>query len=151
VTKAVVNDYFGREIPGHERLGLDRDRVYQLLRDPDELRSSVSRWNGLPVLRDHQPLSVAAFDSSLVVGSSGNDATFSEPYLLVSLSLWSGDVIEQVRDGQKRALSAGYSYVPDLSKRGTFAGRRYDAVMRSIRPNHIAVVDVGRAGRDVAA
>jgi Uncharacterized protein conserved in bacteria (DUF2213) len=41
ISKAAVNPYIGREIPDYKALGLDPDRVYQLLRDPDELAEAA--------------------------------------------------------------------------------------------------------------
>lgn len=47
-----------------------------------------------------------------------------------------------------RELSLGYSYTPEF-KSGEFNGTRYDFVMRDIKANHLALVEVGRAGSDV--
>ncbi|MCX5617054.1 DUF2213 domain-containing protein, partial [Bombella sp. TMW 2.2559] len=41
ISKANVCGYWGREIPDHAHLGLDPDKMYQLLRDPDELKKAV--------------------------------------------------------------------------------------------------------------
>lgn len=37
LTKAAVNPYYGREIPDFELLGLEPDRIYQVLRPAEEL------------------------------------------------------------------------------------------------------------------
>src|SRR6202008_3977734 len=49
IAKAAVNPYYGREIPEHEALGLDPDRVYQLLRPPEELERAGTAWDGRPL------------------------------------------------------------------------------------------------------
>ena len=48
ISKATVNPYRGNEIPGWEELGLDPKKIYQLLRDPDELKKAASTFCGLP-------------------------------------------------------------------------------------------------------
>ena len=48
-----------------------------------------------------------------------------------------------------RELSLSYFYDPDMTP-GEWNGTPYDGVMRNIRGNHLALVDKGRAGRDVA-
>ncbi|HDY3020303.1 TPA: DUF2213 domain-containing protein [Salmonella enterica] len=55
LSKANVCGYFGHEIPGAEALGLDPQKLYQLYRDPDELRKAVSTFNNIPVLCRHKP------------------------------------------------------------------------------------------------
>ena len=41
ISKATVNPYYGKEIPGYEALGLQPDKVYRLLRDPVELERAA--------------------------------------------------------------------------------------------------------------
>ena len=53
ITKATVNPYYGREIPGSEKLGLDPERIYYGFRDPEELRKSLPTWEGLPLHIEH--------------------------------------------------------------------------------------------------
>ena len=45
-------------------------------------------------------------------------------------------------------LSSAYHYTADMTA-GEYEGKHYDGVMRDIVGNHVALVDVGRAGRDV--
>ena len=44
ITKATVNPYYGYEIPGNEELGLDPEKIYYGLRDPDELKKWRSKY-----------------------------------------------------------------------------------------------------------
>ena len=53
ISKATVNPYIGREIPDWKALGLDPDKVYKLLRDPDELAKAAPTFNNIPVLSRH--------------------------------------------------------------------------------------------------
>lgn len=56
--------------------------------------------------------------------------------------------IEQVQRGV-RQISVGYEAELDFTP-GTWFGVPYDAVQRNIQPNHIAIVDRGRAGPECA-
>lgn len=151
ISKANICPYVGEEIPHWQELGLDGDRVYNLLRDPEELERAAPTFNNLPVLAEHVP--VTAFDGDshmpgLVVGSTGTDATFNEGYLDNSLVVWARDSIDGVVNNRKRQLSSAYRYRADMTP-GFFEGVAYDGVMRDIVGNHVALVIEGRAGPDV--
>lgn len=151
ISKANICPYLGREIPGWQELGLDGDRIYNLLRDPEELAKAAPTFNNLPVLSEHVP--VTAFDEAshmpgLVVGSTGTDATFNGGYLDNSLVVWAKDSIDGVVNNKKRELSSAYRYRADMTP-GFFEGVAYDGVMRDIVGNHVALVIEGRAGPDV--
>lgn len=148
ISKAVVNPYYGREIPGWESLGLSPDRVYYLLRDPVELAKSVPTWNRLPLLVKHIGHSADTPVKDYVAGTTGESAVFDPPYLKNSLCLWDGGAIAGVETGKQRELSCSYSYTPDMTP-GDYEGARYDGVMRNIVGNHVAIVTRGRAGGDV--
>jgi uncharacterized protein len=148
ISKACVNPYRGSEIPHAESMGLDRDKIYMLLRDPDELAKSTATWNGLPLLIKHLPMNADDHQREIVVGSLGTDAAFRAPYLDNSLAVWDGEAIAGIESGDLRQLSGGYHYVADMTP-GTWDGEPYDGVMRNIRGNHVALVETGRAGNDV--
>ena len=93
ISKATVNPYYGREIPGWEELGLSPDHIYNLLRDPGELAKAASTFNNLPLLSIHKAVSAAKPEKDLVVGSTGTDAEFSAPYLRNSLVIWDAAAI----------------------------------------------------------
>lgn len=148
ISKANICPYQGKEIPDWQDLGLDPDRVYNLLRDPDELAAAAPTFNNLPILDRHVPVSAEDHQPEMVIGSTGTDATFSDPYLQNSAVLWSGDAIGDVQTEQRRQWSCAYRYTPDMTP-GKFRGLQYDGVMRNIIGNHVALVDEGRAGPDV--
>ena len=60
ISKATVNPYYGREIPGYEALGLEPDKVYRLFRDPVELERGAATFARLPILSEHVPVTVDA-------------------------------------------------------------------------------------------
>lgn len=148
ISKAAVNPYLGREIPGCEELGLDPGRVYQLLRHPDELERGAATFNNLPLLNRHVIVSAIDPQKEQVIGSTGTDAVFTKPYLRNSLVVWDAQAIEAIESEDRRELSSAYRYVPVMEP-GTYEGVRYDGVMTQIVGNHVALVAAGRAGPDV--
>lgn len=149
ISKAVVNPYYGREIPGWQQIGLDGDKVYRLYRDPEELAKGAGTFNNLPILNKHIPVTVDAPQKDNVVGSIGSDVVFDAPYLQASLCVWDAAAIAGVESEKQCELSCGYRYDPDMTPGTTSDGEAYDGVMRNIRGNHLALVEVGRAGPDV--
>lgn len=149
ISKACVSPYQGREIPNSEALGLDPNRVYYLYRDPDELARAAPSFNNLPLLSQHVPVSAADPRSDIVVGSIGSDVAFNAPYLDASLCIWDAAAIAGVESEQQCELSSAYHYEADMTSGTTPDGERYDGVMRNIQGNHLALVEVGRAGPDV--
>ena len=148
ISKATVNPYRGSEIPGWQALGLDGNRVYRMLRDPDELARAAETFNNLRLMARHVAVSAENPQEELVAGSTGTDARFEDPYLVNSLVIWRGDDIADVESRDKCELSCGYYYDPDMTP-GNWRGMQYDGVMRNLRGNHVALVEAGRAGPDV--
>lgn len=148
ISKAGVNPYRGDEIPGWQELGLEPDKVYAMLRPPEELRKAADTFNGIQLLRDHVPVDAEDHRPHDVVGATGTEAEFNDPYLDNSLHVWTRDAIDGIEDDSKRQLSCGYHYRAEMTP-GEFRGTRYDGVMRDICGNHVALVEQGRAGPDV--
>lgn len=148
ISKAAVNPYMGREIPDYEAMGLDADRIYQVLRDPAELEKAAESFNNLPLLSNHVPVSADDHRPDLVVGSTGTDAVYEAPYLKNSLIVWSAAAIAGIESGQQKELSSAYRYRA-VKESGTFEGHPYDLRMADIVGNHVALVETGRAGPDV--
>lgn len=147
ISKATVNEYLGSEIPRGKELGLEPNRRYKLLRDPDELAKSVSTFNNKPLLFDHNPVTADAHDHERTVGNVSNPE-YEHPFLYADLSCWSGPAIQKVDDGSQKEISSAYRYDADMTP-GNFEGVAYDGVMRNIRCNHVSLVKKGRAGPDV--
>ena len=148
ISKATVNPYYGREIPGFDALGLEPDKVYRLLRDPLELERAAATFARLPVLSEHVPVTVDAPRPDLVVGAIGSEVVFVPPYLDADLCIWDATAIAGIETDKVRELSCAYRYVPVMEP-GEFEGQAYDGRMTEIQGNHLALVEVGRAGSDV--
>lgn len=147
ISKANVCPYYGREIPDWEGLGLAADRLYQLLRDPEELEKAAATFNGKPLLNIHRPVTADDHEHEAVAGSIGNPI-WEAPYLKADLSIWDGEAIKAIEGKTQKELSSAYRYRADMTP-GTFEGARYDGVMRDLVANHVALVKEGRAGPDV--
>lgn len=150
ITREQVADYYGREIPGWQSLGLDGDRVYGVYRPASELSDAetVASLNGVPLLSEHQPVDIDNHRPELIVGAIGTEAKYSHPYLDNCLIVWTADGITDIESGYTRELSAGYRYTPVLEN-GVFDGKPYQIKMTGIRFNHVALVTAGRAGPTV--
>ena len=148
ISKATVNPYYGSEIPNYRQLGLEPKKVYYLLRDPEELEKAAPTFNNLPLLNKHIPVSADEPQKEVIAGTTGSDTVFEDGYLKCSLAVWDAEAIAGIESGEQVELSSAYHYTADMAA-GEFEGRHYDGVMRDIVGNHVALVDVGRAGRDV--
>ena len=154
ICKACVSPYRGDEIPGWDEdththaLGLDPDKIYKLLRDPEELEKATPTLNGVQLLKKHNPVDAKDHKPYDTVGSVGTTAKYEHPYVRNGLTVWSGDDIGGIESKDKHELSPGYHYRPDMTP-GKYDGEPYDGVMRDIHFNHVALVENGRQGPDV--
>lgn len=148
ISKATVSPYRGEEVPGWQDRDLDPDRIYQLLRDPKELEKAASTFNALPLLIGHTHVTADDPRPELVVGSTGTNARFDDPYLQADLVIRSADAIDLIESGERRELSCAYRFEADMTP-GTFRGEPFDGVMKNLRGSHVALVSKGRAGPDV--
>jgi hypothetical protein len=148
ISKAGINPYYGKEIPGWKELGLDPEKIYRLFRDPKELEKGAQTFANLPILKKHVPVSVDKPEKELIVGAIGSDVSFNDPYLDSDLCFWDAEAIAGIDNDKVKELSCAYRYVP-IMESGEFKGQPYDGRMTNIRGNHLALVEVGRAGSDV--
>lgn len=148
ISKATVNPYRGSEIPDWEALGLDANRIYFLLRDPQELEKAAPTFNNIPLLSKHIPVSAAEPQKEFVVGATGSNASYQAPYLKNSLVVWDAVAIALIESDEQKELSSAYRYRADMTP-GVYEGVAHDGVMRDLCGNHVALVEVGRAGPDV--
>jgi hypothetical protein len=142
ISRACVSPYLGQEIPGE--LGLDPDKIYNVLRDPRALREAVKTFDGIPLLREHAPVSAAAVPQDLIIGSVSNPR-WQSPYIVADLTCWNSDSIARIEDGSCRELSCGYRFTA-VRDPGEYDGERYEFRMQGIVGNHLATVPLGRVG-----
>lgn len=120
-------------------------------RPPEEVHhaDSLTSFALVPITNNHPTgLLDASNARKHAVGSTGELVRADGAFVAASLMFFDADTIRQVEAG-KAQLSCGYT--ADLLEQPgvTPDGERYDAIQRNIRGNHVAIVDVGRAGPDV--
>lgn len=150
-TREQVAPYYGYEIPGWEELKLNPQKIYYGYRPAEELSKpeTVVSINGIPVQQGHHAEFADDPAHETRVGAAGTDAKWEEPYLTNSLVIYDKKAQDGITSGAIRELSLAYHYRPDFSTSGEWKGQHYDFVMRDIRGNHVALVEEGRAGKDV--
>lgn len=150
ISKEGVFEYSGAQI-GHE----DADRIFKVYRPGEELADPecIESFKLLPFINEHTML--GSEDNGLtpperkgVEGMIGEDVYYDAPYLRGTLRIVS-ESLKNALAGGKVELSPGYRCVYEMTP-GVFNGERYDAIQRKIRGNHLALVDEGRTGPDVA-
>lgn len=147
ISKAQVDPYFGREIPGFATLGLEPDRIYQMLRCPQELEKSAPTAKGKQILFKHIYVDSKTPEKELTVGAIGSDVTYEDGKLYADLTFWDDEAISLIDSEKMEQLSYSYYFDPVMTP-GEFEGIGYDGVMRNIHGNHLALVERGRIGRD---
>lgn len=148
ISKAGVNPYYGYEIPGWANLGLEKTKVYKLLRDPEELKKAAPTFARVPVLNTHTHVTSDAPQKENIVGAIGSNVSFNDPYLDADMSIWEAEAIAGIDSKKIKELSCSYHYVPVMEP-GEYEGEAYDGRMTEIKGNHVALVESGRAGSDV--
>ena len=150
-SKVKVAGYAGAEVAGRQELGLEANKPYMMLRPADELEIAAATINRLPIELWHNDTDADNLPKMQIIGSMGSDGRFDGTYLRNSLCFTDGEVIRMITEAEPglKELSLSYFYDPDMTP-GEWNGIPYDGVMRNIRGNHLALVDKGRAGRDVA-
>lgn len=151
ISKVGVYPYLGSEIGAPEP-----DRIYRVFRPAEELShpDAIASFRLMPLVDEHSMLGsehdgFTPAERKGVQGVIGEEVYFDPPYLRGNLKLYSEAAKHMVRSGLKRELSPGYRCTYDFTP-GAFDGEAYDAVQRTIRANHLALVTEGRTGPDVA-
>lgn len=127
---------------------LDDGSVRRELRLPEEVfhADALASFALAPITDDHpaEGFVTAANAKALSVGHIGEGVKQDGDRVRALAMITDAGVVEKVRGG-KVQLSCGY--VCDLEPAaGEWNGQRYDAIQRGIRGNHVALVDVARAG-----
>lgn len=147
ITKAAVNPYYGKEIPDYESLGLDPEKIYNMLRDPAELEKGMHTLGEKQLLIKHIFVSADEPQKESIAGTIGSNLEMVGNDVKGSLTVWDKEAINLIESGKLAELSASYFYDP-VMRSGTFNGEPYDGIMTNIRGNHVALVERGRIGRD---
>ena len=144
IARIGTQEYLGSEV-GHAD---NSDAVFSVLRPEKEVfaPAAIASFEGKPVCDDHPSEEVGADNCSRYMKGVVRDVRKGQDKykgcLVADLIIHDAELIRKIEDG-KREISCGYSclWVP-VGKKG------YE--QREIRGNHVAVVDKGRAGHNVA-
>lgn len=147
ISKVGVFDYLGAEIGAPEP-----DKIYRVLRPPEELASeaTINSFKLTPFIIEHEMLGKHATPAEKkgIQGVIGENVYFDPPYLRANIKIFSDVALSNI-DGGKIDLSPGYRSKYEFTS-GIYEGQHYDAIQRHLRGNHLALVDEGRTGPDVA-
>jgi hypothetical protein len=145
--RAGIYDYLGRELDpsgAHFRA----DQIVKVYRPAEEVfsRDAVHSFLLKPITNDHPSVPVTADNWKQHARGVNAGAMRDGDFLAFDLVLMDKATIADVESG-KRELSNGYSSEIHLAKDGKHPdGTVCDAWQGSIRGNHIALVQAGRAG-----
>lgn len=152
LSKEGVFPYLGRQLG---LTGADATKLFNVYRPGSELADpeTIDSFRLLPMIDDHTMLGApeagrTPAEKKGVHGVIGDRVVFEGGTLYGNLKLFSQSLAQKINAG-KRELSCGYSCTYDFTP-GVFDGKAYDAVQRRLRGNHVALVDKGRMGPDVA-
>lgn len=119
-------------------------------RPPEEVfkADSLASFQLVPLTDNHPPEMVTAQNAKqFAIGAVGETVRQDGDKVAATIIVYDAATISKLERG-KVQLSCGYEADVEDSP-GEIDGQRYDAIQRNIRGNHVALVDVGRAGPDV--
>jgi hypothetical protein len=102
------NGQFGAGAVGSSKAGLSSNKMTN-----HKLPTKTPSFNKLPLLSSHVPVDSESYAPELVVGATGERASFKSPYLYQSLVIWAQPAIDGISDNSKKELSAAYHYTPN--------------------------------------
>lgn len=145
VARTGIQEYRGFEVGKPE---LERVRVYR----PEEevfARDAMRTYAHRPVTLDHPTEFIDADNwKKHAIGQTGDEVVRDGQTVRVPLVLMDADAIKAVEEG-KRELSMGYAAELVWEDGETPDGEPYDAIQKTLRMNHLAVVARARGGSEL--
>jgi hypothetical protein len=142
IARTGEQDYIGTE------LGLNTTGVVKVNRPAEEVFSdaALASFEGKPVTNDHPPVmldpeSVGSYEKGHIQNVRKGTGEW-EGYVIADLHIHDGELIRAIKEG-KRQVSCGYECDYTENEDGTYT-------QSNIRGNHVAVVELGRAGSKAA-
>jgi hypothetical protein len=147
ISKVGVFPYSGRMIGGD-----DADKIYMVYRPAEEIGSDecINSFKLVPFVDEHHMIGDGAMPAEQkgVHGVIGETVTFEDDTLYANIKVFS-ESLANLLEGGKKELSCGYRCEYEFAS-GEYDGVKYDAIQRNIRGNHLALVEEGRMGKEVA-
>lgn len=148
ISKIGVYPYLGSEIPGAE----DPDRIYYVYRPAEELarQETIDSFKLMPFIDEHEILGKSGMPAERkgMQGTIGEQVYYDAPYLRGNIKIHSSAAQSLIKAG-KVELSPCYG-CDWVKGDGSFEGQSYQYTQRNIMGNHLALVEEGRTGPDVA-
>lgn len=121
--------------------------IIRVYRPAEEVFDAVSMqsFENKPITNDHPTVPVTVSNHKDLAVGNANNIKQSGNFLQADLMITNPDVIADIKSG-KRELSNGYTSSLELKAGISPEGEKYDAIQRTIRGNHIAVVSASRCG-----
>ena len=133
-------DYYAREL----QLDGDPNRMVKVNRYERDVfdKATIASFEGKPVTDTHPDEAVSPDNYSKLAKGHAQNVRREGDYIVADLYINDASLISEIQSGKKREVSCGYlcNYEPDGS----------DYKQTHIRGNHVAVVQSGRAGHEVA-
>ena len=132
-------------------------KEYLEYKPPEELFKiqTIDSLKNVAVTDKHpQEMFIRPYNSQrLMVGFVCGEPRIEQDYYLSSeIILTRQDIIDSViqkfQSGENQEVSAGYS-ASIQEAQGNYNGEKYNAIQTDIVFNHVAMVDIGRAGKEV--
>jgi hypothetical protein len=146
VTRSGIFQYSGASIDS----SLDPYQIYNVYRPASEIGAInvLDAIKLLPISDDHVNSELALTNN--ICGSTGQKVYYNDVdgTVRADLAIADPNLINKIQMGKKQ-LSIGMGCEYEFAA-GEFDGVKYDFIQKSLTPFHLAVVDVGRAGSQVA-
>lgn len=146
IAKAGVFEYLLSEIKS-DKIAPEDDRVVKVYRSLEELKRIKDSFANKPIKMYH---SWVGEDSPHADGSIGSNITVDSDneYLIADLIIYNPELIDKIKSKQLVELSPAYTG-KEIEERGRYKGQDYEYRQILGEVNHLAVVEVGRSGRDL--
>lgn len=153
ISRSGIFEYLGSQLPGY--LKADPNTIYKVYRPESALNNpdTINSFNQIPWLDHHKMIgdNFAPAESANIQGTTGTD-TFFDPTdgrLYTSLRLLGSSLKQAIKNGLKQ-LSCGMRCSYEWARGQAPDGQQYDIVQTGILGNHLASVELGRAGDEFA-
>ena len=145
VARTGMQDYLGSELGRPDLAVVTVYRPESAVFATDAMHSYAHR----PVTNDHPNAQVTADTwRDVAIGQTGGDVVRDGEYVRVPLVLMDAGAIAAFDSG-KRELSMGYDAVIEFTNGATDGGEKYQAIVTSMKMNHLALVDRARGGENL--
>ena len=145
IAKAGVFDYLLSELK--EGISPKDDKVVKVYRPFDELERIKDSFANKPIKMNHHWV---GDECETADGAIGSNITIDEAneYLRADLIIYNPKLIEAIEKNELVELSPAYTG-KEIAENGRYNGEAYEYKQELGEVNHLAVVEIGRSGKDL--